>query len=286
MTGRLRGEPDDRDRWLSVPRQEWLALHGDLCDAETINRLERLGVTADAHALEVGAGGGSIAVWLARRVGRDGRVVATDTDTRHLERLAEPNLEVLRHDVTSDKFPAESFDLIHCRALLVHLPQRALALERMIGWLRPGGLLLAEEPWIEVGSLAPDPVVRRAVANVEASAPHIDCGFARRMPLLLREAGLEEVEAEGDVRFFDGGSPRATYYWILLEKYASSLLEAEELESTEFERLRDRFEDPEWCDCGWPRIAAWGRKPRSRPGWRQRLGYGRRRLTARRSHDR
>jgi SAM-dependent methyltransferase len=279
-------EADDPDCWLSVPRQEWLALHGELFDRETIGRLERLGVSAGSDVLEVGAGGGSIAAWLARRVGPDGRVVATDIDARHLERLDEPNVDVLRHDVTSDDFPAESFDLIHCRALLVHLPQREWALERMIAWLRPGGLLFAEEPWIDVGLLAPDPVVKRAAANVERVAPHIDCGFARRMPLLFREAGLEQVDAEGQLEFFDGGSKRSTYYWILLERYCSSLVESGELGTEEVERLRARFDDPGWCDCGWPRIAAWGRKPRPRSGLRQWLAAGRRRLTARRSHDR
>jgi SAM-dependent methyltransferase len=276
---------DDPDRWLSLPREAWLALHGELFDPETIERLERIEVAAGSQVLEVGAGSGSIAVWLARRVGPSGRVVATDVDTRFLERISQPQLEVLRHDVTKEEFAGQSFDLIHCRAVLAHLPDRDLVIEGMVGWLRPGGILLAEEPWIDVGRLAPDPVVARATAHVETAHPHIDGGFARRMPTLMRAAGLEGVEAEGRLAFFDGGSKRATYYSTLLEKYCSSLVERGELGPADVEKTLARFADPEWCDCGWPRIAAWGRKPAGRPGWRQRLAAARSRATARLRRD-
>ena len=53
---------------------------------------------------------------------QDGRVVATDLDTRFLDALHESNLDVLRHDVRTDDLPEETFDLIHARLLLEHLP--------------------------------------------------------------------------------------------------------------------------------------------------------------------
>ena len=51
----------------------------------------------------------------------------------------------LRHDVTSDEFPDRSFDLVHVRAVLMHIPDRMAALRRMVSWLAPGGWLLAED---------------------------------------------------------------------------------------------------------------------------------------------
>jgi tRNA A58 N-methylase Trm61 len=56
--------------------------------------LESLGVADGWRCLEVGAGGGSIAEWLCRRVGRKGAVLATDLDTRFLYALDFPNLEI------------------------------------------------------------------------------------------------------------------------------------------------------------------------------------------------
>lgn len=51
-------------------------------DPGTIGRLDRLGVSCGWRCLEVGAGHGSIARWLAERVGPTGSVLAADIDPR------------------------------------------------------------------------------------------------------------------------------------------------------------------------------------------------------------
>jgi protein-L-isoaspartate O-methyltransferase len=58
--------------------RERLRLLGQLMNPMTTGRLHRLGVARGWRCLEVGAGDGSVAGWLARRVGPTGRVVATD----------------------------------------------------------------------------------------------------------------------------------------------------------------------------------------------------------------
>jgi SAM-dependent methyltransferase len=72
-------------------------------------------------------------------------VVATDLDTRVLQDLTHPNLEVRIHDVLADDLPEEAFDLVHLRLLLAWLADPALALHRLVAALRPGGRLVAEE---------------------------------------------------------------------------------------------------------------------------------------------
>jgi SAM-dependent methyltransferase len=237
-----------------------MSLNEELFDPLTIEYLERLGVAASWHVLELGAGRGSIAVWLAERVGPSGRVVATDLDTRDLEALEVRSLEVLRHDVLADDFPDASFDLVHCRGVLVHVRDPDRALERMVRWLRPGGLLLAEEPWHDVGLLSPDPVAARA-ARALREDQGMNTDFARRMPAALREAGLDGVEGEGKLTFFEGGTKPASFYRFVLRGAAVRLVASGELDRTEVERMTARFDDRDWLDCGWPRIVAWGRKP-------------------------
>ncbi len=63
-------------------------------------------------ALQIGAGGGAVAFWLAERVAPGGVVVATDVETDFLaaEAARYPNLEVLRHDITTEDLPT-GFDL-------------------------------------------------------------------------------------------------------------------------------------------------------------------------------
>jgi len=118
-----------RERLRSL--EDWL-------DPGTIRHLRARGVGAGWRCLEVGAGAGSIAVWLCGQVGPAGEVLATDIDTRFLETLNEPNLRVQRHDVTADELPAGSFDLVYCRLVLAHLPQRQAVLRKLLASLRPG----------------------------------------------------------------------------------------------------------------------------------------------------
>ncbi len=122
-----------------------LELFAERLDPLTVRRITALGLSPGARCLEVGGGRGSIARWLCEYVGPAGRVTATDLDTGFLAELLLPNLEVLRHDVTSDEFPAGSFDLVHVRAVLMHIPDRMRVLRRMVSWLAPGGWLLAED---------------------------------------------------------------------------------------------------------------------------------------------
>ncbi len=114
-------------------------------DPITTRRLERFGLPSGARCLDVGAGGGSIARWLCRHVGSTGRVTATDLETDFLAAKPPPNLRVLRHDVTTDAFSEESFDLVHVRTVLTHIGERMAPLRRMVSWLAPGGWLLVEE---------------------------------------------------------------------------------------------------------------------------------------------
>ena len=103
-----------------------------LYDPHTLRCLERTGVGPGWRCLEVGAGGGSIATWLADQVGSSGHVTATDIDPRFLRALrshGRPNVEVLRHDVTVDPLPEAAFDLIHARLVFVHLPAAREALD-------------------------------------------------------------------------------------------------------------------------------------------------------------
>src|SRR5712692_22050 len=76
---------------------------------------------------------GAIAQWLCRQAGAGGHVLATDIDTRFLEALTEPNLELRRHNVITDPLPADTFDLVHTRMVLMHIPER----EQLVGRLNP-----------------------------------------------------------------------------------------------------------------------------------------------------
>ena len=102
-------------RNTSTHWRERLSLVETLLDPGTIRIFEKIGVREGWHRLEVAGGGGSIAEWLCRQVGRSGHVVATDLEPRFLEAIHASNLEVWRHNILSEPLLEGAFDLVHAR---------------------------------------------------------------------------------------------------------------------------------------------------------------------------
>jgi len=114
-------------------------------DSITVRHLAAVGVARGWHCLEIGAGTGSIARWLADTVGSAGRVVAPDLDTQFLGDLPRPPVEVVRHDITRDTVELDAFDLVPARAVLEHVPSRGEVVMQLVKAVRPGGVLVLED---------------------------------------------------------------------------------------------------------------------------------------------
>ncbi|MQA72745.1 MAG: methyltransferase domain-containing protein [Solirubrobacterales bacterium] len=234
----------------------------DLLDPGTRAVIESLGIAPGWRCLEVGAGGGSIAKWLAERVGPGGEVLATDVSTRHLAALEAPNLEVREHDILSDPLPDGRFGLVHARLVVEHLGGRAL--ERMLPPLRPGGWLLVEDyDWAAAG-LHPDDgdtqrVIDRALDLMSRSGFDPQCG--RKLVPELERAGLEEVSADGRLRVYRGGSPATAFVRLSLEALTPSLLDSGAVTLSELEHALATIDDPDTVFLSAAMIAARGRKP-------------------------
>jgi ubiquinone/menaquinone biosynthesis C-methylase UbiE len=185
-------------------------------DGGTVRRIEAVCGSLDgARCLEVGAGAGSTARWLADQVGRHGRVVATDIDCRFLTHLGRRNLEVRQHDIEDDNVEEASYDLVHCRAVLLHLSDPGRALRRMAAALRPGGVLLVEDAdFVSLVAALPQhplaPGFDRTMSRVTAflaSRGCMDPWFGRRLPGLVHGLGLGSGAFETTVARRGGGSP-------------------------------------------------------------------------------
>lgn len=176
-----------------------------------------------------GGGGGTVASWLAERVGPSGRVVATDLDTRFLKQLGFDNLEVRTSNIEQDPLGTAEFDLVHTRLVLMHVHNRERAIAHLLDALKPGGHLLIEEPDFSVmRETHPSvPTVDQVMQVVlEAfSAAGADARYGLAVPAMLRRAGATDVVSDGELSLIEFGTPRAEAVALLFENVGTRLVE-------------------------------------------------------------
>ncbi|MFE9655464.1 methyltransferase domain-containing protein [Micromonospora sp. NPDC006431] len=239
-----------------------------LFDPSTFRHIDALGIADGWRCWEVGAGGPSVPSWLAARVGPAGHVLATDIDVSWMTAAADAGYEVRRHDVGVEPPPADGFDLVHARLVLVHVPQRAAALAAMISALRSGGWLLVEEA---------DPIMQPLVCPDESGPAQrlanklkrdfrtlmvqrgVDLSYGRTLPRLLRGAGLVGVEA--DAFFPMAGAACTLLEQATVAQIRDRLVAAGLATDEEVDRHLDNVAAGLLDLATSPMISAWGRKP-------------------------
>jgi SAM-dependent methyltransferase len=246
---------------LGTEERRRLELIQEYADPITTRALEAIGIKPGWRCLELGAGAGSVAQILCRRVGPSGRVVAVDLDTRFLEELVEDNLDVDRRDVLADGIPGDTYDFVHARLLLMHLPTREKLVGEMAATLRPGGWLLVEDTDVFPFQLAEGVYADVLEKMIEAfHMANAASTFGRQLPALFDAAGLEDVEATCDVMTFRGGSTVAQIFTTSMVQLRPALLAVGATED-QLEDLRRVLADPARWFSGFALYSVRGRAP-------------------------
>jgi ubiquinone/menaquinone biosynthesis C-methylase UbiE len=202
-------------------------------DPASCRRIQATGITADWRCLEVGAGAGSITLWMAAVVGENGKVVAVDLDTRFVANIQLPNVEVLEADIRYLPLENYSFDLIHARYVLIHIPDFQVALARMLSLLKPGGWIVIEEPDFSAArAIVGDEKARQSVNRVNRAIlqmftnRNMDYALGVKLPATLQKLGLQQLSVENNTPLSNGGSGIAMVMKMstvqLAEKYIAT----------------------------------------------------------------
>ncbi|MHB1930999.1 MAG: class I SAM-dependent methyltransferase [Acidimicrobiales bacterium] len=190
-----------------------LDLRNDVYRRPLATALDRLGLREGWRSVDVGAGGGDVSVALARVVGRDGRVYAVDSDPARRDEVARAAAAgsaqvVALTQAGEDLTLPEPVDLAYCRFLLLHVRRPTDVLARMRAAVRPGGWVVAQEPVTSAGRVGGAPLSM-------PEALHPDVGAV--LPALVRDAGLELVDAWAEAPAWAGPGPVAEYLAALTD---------------------------------------------------------------------
>ena len=200
-----------------------------------------------------------------RGSGRPDRSWPADIDTRFLTGLPD-NVDVRELDI-GDLELEPDFDLAHCRALLMHLPDPAGALARIVAALRPGGVLLAEEG--DFGLLhfgghpnsAAQNDAHQRILNAMREARIMDGYFGRKLPEMLLAHGLELQFAEIDAATGRSGEPEYEWLRTTLLEVAAKLVAAGVIDAATRGMVEEFFSTSGTVVTSVSLVAAGGRKP-------------------------
>jgi cyclopropane fatty-acyl-phospholipid synthase-like methyltransferase len=174
----------------------WSALAPSPQRMQQLHRLLEL-LPPGTDVLELGCGAG---IPVTQALAERGNVIGIDISTEQLM-LAErhvPDAQLIHADMVALDFDAETFDAVVAFYALTHVPrdEHAGLLERIAGWLRPGGLLFAT-----LGAHDSPDMVQPDWLGTSMFFSHYDaetnCDMVRRAGFELLDATLV-VEEEDD----------------------------------------------------------------------------------------
>jgi len=201
-------ESDWRDTWWNQDYLELLARRLDFAGAKRV--------------LDVGCGAGHWGQRIATLLGDDARIDGVDHEGGFLEaarKRAAKRLGVDRcvyQEASAEALPFEddTFDLVTCQTVLIHVPDVDQALREMLRVLRPGGLLLVAEPNNLVNALVnrvalpaprPDELLQLLAfedtcLRGKIALGHGDSAVGDRLPALFTSLGLEDIAVSSNDR--------------------------------------------------------------------------------------
>jgi len=157
------------------------------------------GISEGMRVADFGCGPGAVTRMLASLVGASGSVVGIDchaAQIREARRLSDAegltNTTFVAADACATGLPANRFDLVYCRFLLLHLMDPGSCLREMWRVLKPGGVLVVEDGDLASACSVP-PTALDAFANLFGRLGPIrgvDYSLANRLWHMVGEAGF------------------------------------------------------------------------------------------------
>jgi SAM-dependent methyltransferase len=243
--------------------------------ADSNTLLDRTGLTERQSAIDLGCGPRGVIDLLAARVGQDGTVIGVDADPSHVamasafiesKRLVCANAIVA--DARATGIAAESFDVVHCRTLLVNVPTPMDVVSEMFRLAKPGGWIVAMEPDSEYSMCYPTNSAYDRICTlfpVVSARNGADPTIGRRVPELFRRAELQNVVVEARVHAYPHGHSRRTVRLDLVRAMRAQIIEMGLASQAELDSLdaeaRAHLGDPDTVVISGHMFLTSGRKP-------------------------
>ena len=212
--------------------------------------LLRAGIQPGMSVADLGCGTGMVTQLLAELVGPAGDVTGVDFSAAQIEqaRTLVPseltNVHFVEASATDTGLPRETFDLVYCRFLFIHLPDPEAALREMRALLKPGGILVCEDGDLTSASSEPASSLQEFSNLFGALGPKwgVDYTLGRRLFHLVQAVDFLQVEITFNQPVFAQGENKRLLELSVAEAgpsfVAAGLITKEQLAETVAEMRR------------------------------------------------
>ena len=236
---------------------------------------DQIGVRAGERVVEIGCGPRGCLELLSERVGPTGSVVGVERSEEAVKLAREfvserklTNVEVLNGDARATGLPRGTFDLATARLVLVNIPKPEEVVAEMVALVRPGGVAAFHEAhW--AGQVC-DPPLPAWDSLFEALSTYavkngIDLAVGKRVPRMLREAGLVDIQVRPLISVLPPGHSRRDLFPVFVENLRDRLIEQRVIDEGGLDQrlreLRRHVDDPNTLIVSHLFFQVWGRKP-------------------------
>jgi len=87
-----------------------------------------------------------------------------------------------------------------------------------------------------------------------------DCFWARALPKLVADMGLQQVGGEGDFSVLQGGLPLAEFFSLSAEQMRERIIESGELSANRLDEALELLKSPNFWAFGGAGVAVWGQR--------------------------
>ena len=236
--------------------------------------LMRAGLKPGMRVADFGCGVGATTRSLAEMVGPDGHVTGIDLSAAQLEQgralcsaAGISNATFTEASALATGLPRNSFDLVYCRFLLLHLTDPAACLREMFDILKPGGIVVVEDGDLNsAGSVPPSALGWFADLFTRLGPTRgLNYSLAKDLYHLVKATGFEEPDIEIHQPAIPRGEDRFLLKWSVEEAapayVGAGLVTREEMDGILSDMERDTH-DPAILAIMPAMSLVWARKPR------------------------
>lgn len=212
--------------------------------------LKKAGLKEGMIVCDIGCGNGAMTEYLAKMVGKSGKVYAIDISQDQIgvasKRIKDANLdnvEFIRGDITSDDFEIKA-DIIFIRLVLMHLQNPSLAIKNMKKLLKNDSVIVSFESNMQDAlDSAIAPIIKEYMQSV------IKIGEAKKVNYSLGGVLQDIYDKEGfetesyKIEVSQPADHMKYYHPMLLDELKKPLLEYKILDEEKISAIKDAFKN-------------------------------------------